>query len=78
MFADDCIIAGVAGEVLRTVTHWKRIMPRLGLPFSKLDAIPSAKLLIKPYWHRIAVKFNTAMRSVSCSVPVNLMNKMMQ
>ena len=42
MFADDCIIAGVAGEVLRTVTHWKRIMPRLGLRFSKLDAIPSA------------------------------------
>ena len=42
MFADDCIIAGVAGEVARTLTHWKAIMPSLGLRFSRLEAIPAA------------------------------------
>ena len=42
MFADDCIIAGKASEVLRTLQHWLPIMPRLGLRFSKLDIIPAA------------------------------------
>ena len=42
MFADDCIIAGKASEVLRTLQHWSPIMPTLGLRFSKLDIIPAA------------------------------------
>ena len=42
MFADDCVVAGVASEVARTLRHWKDIMPRLGLRFSRLEAIPAA------------------------------------
>ena len=42
MFADDCIIAGVADEVARTLTHWKAIMPNLGLRFSRLEGILAA------------------------------------
>jgi len=42
MFADDCIIAGTASEVLRTLQHWVPLMPTLGLRFSKLDAIPAS------------------------------------
>ena len=40
MFA-DCI-AGVETEVKRVVKNWKRIMPSLGLRFSRLEAILAA------------------------------------
>ena len=42
MFADDAIIAGVDSEVKRVLAHWQSIMPRLGLRFSRLEAIPAA------------------------------------
>ena len=42
MFADDGVIAGEAPEVLRTLQHWRPLMPSLSLRFSKLDAIPAA------------------------------------
>ena len=42
MFADDAIVAGVDSEVRRVLIHWKSIMPRLGLRFSRLEAILAA------------------------------------
>ena len=35
MFADDGVIADEAPEVLRTLQHWRPLMPRLGLRFFK-------------------------------------------
>ena len=42
MFADDGIIAGESSEVLRTLSHWKQVMPDLGLRFSRAEIVPSA------------------------------------
>ena len=41
-FADDGLIAGRQGEVLRAVSHLMTHMPLLGLRFSKMDIIPAS------------------------------------
>ena len=41
-FADDGFFAGPAQDVLAAVQHVKSFMPRLGLSFSRLEAIPAA------------------------------------
>ena len=41
-FADDGLLAGKTGEIVRTLRHLNLVMPGLGLRFSKLDAIPAA------------------------------------
>ncbi len=38
-FADDGIIAGASGEVLRGLRHMKRVMPMVGLRFSLLQVV---------------------------------------
>ena len=41
-FADDALFAGTSGEVARALGHLRLVMPRLGLSFSTLQAIPAA------------------------------------
>jgi hypothetical protein len=41
-FADDGVIAGTQGEVLRAIRHLKAVLPRVGLEFSKLEATPAS------------------------------------
>ena len=41
-FADDGVLAGPSGEVLRSLRHLKQIMPKLGLRFSSLIVAPAA------------------------------------
>ena len=45
MFADDGFLAGKASEVLRSLQHLRPVMPRLGLRFSLLEAVPAARNL---------------------------------
>ena len=42
MFADDGIVAGRSGEVLRALKHLQTVMPPLGLRFSMLELVPAA------------------------------------
>ena len=41
-FADDGLLARKSGEVLRALTHLKRVMPMVGLKFSTLQLVPAA------------------------------------
>lgn len=41
-YADDGILAGPAGEVLRALRHMQQVMPSLGLTFSSLEIAGSA------------------------------------
>jgi len=41
-FADDGFLAGDAQEVLRALTHWRQVMPMLGLRFSRLELVLAA------------------------------------
>ena len=41
-FADDGYLGGRREEVLRTLAHWRAVMPALGLRFSRLEMVPAA------------------------------------
>ena len=41
-FADDGFLAGKANEILRTLGHWRAVMPPLGLRFSRCELVPAA------------------------------------
>lgn len=41
-FADDGYLGGRSAEVLRTLAHWRAVMPALGLRFSRLEVVPAA------------------------------------
>ncbi|CAK9062512.1 unnamed protein product [Durusdinium trenchii] len=41
-FADDGLLAGPSGEVLRALQHWSVVMPRLGLKLSTASVAPVA------------------------------------
>ena len=41
-FADDGHLGGRSAEVLRTLAHWRAVMPALGLRFSRLEVVPAA------------------------------------
>ena len=41
-FADDGYLGGRSEEVLRTLAHWRAVMPAFGLRFSRLEAVRAA------------------------------------
>ena len=73
MFADDAIIAGEEMEVKRVLIHWQSIMPRLGLRFSRLEAIPAAgqnTLIDVSSFQALGCKVNLSQTAVVMKSPI--------
>ena len=50
LFADDGVLAGRSGEVLRALKHMKVVMPMVGLRSSQLQPLLQKDARTRPGW----------------------------